>query len=78
MLGLASETGSVLNVYKNYLRDGIDLAANREFLRGELGDLLWYTAAVATACGLDLEDVAQANLARANRLVRLNRHLMAT
>jgi hypothetical protein len=74
----ASETGSVLNVYKNYLRDGIDLAANREFLRGELGDLLWYTAAVATSCGLDLEDVAQANLARANRLVRLNRHLMAT
>jgi hypothetical protein len=64
MLGLASETGSILNVYKKYLRDGIDLAANREFLCGELGDLLWYTAAVATACGLDLEDVAQANLAR--------------
>jgi hypothetical protein len=64
MLGLASETGSILNVYKKYLRDGIDLAANREFLRGELGDLLWYTAAVATACGLDLEEIAQANLAR--------------
>ena len=27
MLGLASETGSILNVYKKYLRDGIDLAA---------------------------------------------------
>jgi hypothetical protein len=78
MLGLASETGSVLNVYKDYLRDGIDLAANREFLRGELGDPALVHAAVATACGLDLEDVAQANLARANRLVRLNRHLMAT
>lgn len=65
MLGLASETGSILNVYKKYLRDGISLAANREFLREELGDLLWYAAAVATACGLDLEDIAQANLARA-------------
>ncbi len=64
MLGLASETGSILNVYKKYLRDGIGLAANRELLREELGDLLWYVAAVATACGLDLEDVAQANLAR--------------
>lgn len=64
MLGLASETGSILNVYKKYLRDGIGVAANREFLRGELGDLLWYAAAVATACGLDLEDIAQANLAR--------------
>jgi NTP pyrophosphatase (non-canonical NTP hydrolase) len=64
MLGLASETGSILNVYKKYLRDGIGLAANRALLREELGDLLWYAAAVATACGLDLEDIAQANLAR--------------
>jgi len=65
MLGLASETGSILGVYKKYLRDGIDLAANRDFLREELGDLLWYTAAVATACGLDLEEIAEANLRRA-------------
>jgi hypothetical protein len=65
MLGLASETGSILNVYKKYLRDGIGLAANREFLRMRLGDLLWYMAAVASACELDLEEIAQANLARA-------------
>ena len=65
LLGLASETGSILNVYKKYLRGGIDLAANREFLRGELGDLLWYAAAVATACGLDLDEIAEANLRRA-------------
>ena len=64
MLGLASETGSILNVYKKYLRDGIDVAANREFLREELGDLLWYVAAVATACELDLEQIAEANLRR--------------
>lgn len=64
MLGLASETGSILNVYKRYLRDGIDLTANREFLREELGDLLWYVAAVATACDLDLEEIVAANLRR--------------
>ena len=64
MLGLAGETGSILSVYKKYLRDGIDLAANREFLREELGDLLWYVAALATACGLDLDDVATTNLMR--------------
>ncbi|MGH3829455.1 MAG: hypothetical protein ACRDRS_03230 [Pseudonocardiaceae bacterium] len=62
MLGLASETGAILNVYKKYLRDGIDLIANREFLHEELGDLLWYVAAVATACDLDLEEIAEANL----------------
>jgi NTP pyrophosphatase (non-canonical NTP hydrolase) len=64
MLGLASETGSILNVYKKYLRDGIDLAANREFLHEELGDCLWYITAVATACGLDLESIAESNLRR--------------
>lgn len=64
MLGLASETGSILNVYKKYLRDGIDLAANREFLREELGDLLWYASAVATACDLDLDEIAATNLER--------------
>ena len=66
LLGLASETGSILGVHKKYLRGGIDLAANRAYLRQELGDLLWYTAAVATACDLDLEDIAQANLTRAS------------
>ena len=68
MLGLAAETGSILDIYKEYLRDRIDLEANGEFLREELGDLLWYTAAVATACGLDLEDVAAANLKRTSDL----------
>lgn len=65
MLGLASEAGSILNAYKKYLRDGIDLTANREALREELGDLLWYTAAIATSCQLDLDDIATANLRRA-------------
>ena len=64
MLGLASETGSILKVYKKYLRDGIDLTANREYLREELGDLLWYVAAVATAFGLDLGEIADTNLHR--------------
>src|SRR5215470_1532506 len=73
MLGLASETGSILNVYKKYLRDGIDLAANREFLREELGDLLWYVAAVATACDLNLEDIAATNLQRTQDLYRADR-----
>lgn len=74
MLGLASETGSILNVYKKYLRDGIGMVANREFLREELGDLLWYAAAVATACGLDLDDIAEANLRRTRD--RYPRHRM--
>ncbi len=64
MLGLASETGSILNVYEKYLRDGIDLSVNLDLLREELGDLLWYVAAIATACELDLDEIAGANLER--------------
>jgi NTP pyrophosphatase (non-canonical NTP hydrolase) len=66
MLGLASETGSILNVYKQYLRRNIDLSANTDFLREELGDLLWYLSTVASAFGLSLDDIAQTNLARTN------------
>jgi len=40
MLGLAIETGYILGAYKKYLREGIDLGTNLEFLREELGDLL--------------------------------------
>ncbi len=65
LLGLAGETGSILTVYKRYLRDGLDPAASRTFVCEELGDLLWYVAAVATECGLDLDDVADENLHRA-------------
>jgi NTP pyrophosphatase (non-canonical NTP hydrolase) len=64
MLGLASETGSILDSYKRYLRDAIDLNLNRAFLRVELGDLLWYVAVVASACGLSVTEIANANLVK--------------
>ena len=64
MLGLASETGSILNAYKKYLRDGVELTENREQLKEEIGDLLWYAAAIATSFRLDLNEIAAANLRR--------------
>lgn len=71
MLGLASEAGSILDVYKRYLQGRIELGTNREFLQTELGDLLWYAAAIATAVGLDLQEVAEANLRRTQDLYPL-------
>ncbi|WP_405816756.1 hypothetical protein [Streptomyces sp. NBC_00040] len=68
MLGLAGETGSILNVYKKYLRDRIDLEAHRDLIGEELGDALWYVAAIANILGLDLEEIAKANLGRAEDL----------
>ncbi|MGH2741150.1 MAG: MazG nucleotide pyrophosphohydrolase domain-containing protein, partial [Thermoleophilaceae bacterium] len=34
----------------------------REALGAELGDVLWYVAQLATEAGLDLDELAQANL----------------
>lgn len=65
MLGLAGGTGAVLGVYQRYLRDNIDSMSNRELLSEGLGDLLWYVAAVASACDLSLEEIAALNLSRA-------------
>jgi NTP pyrophosphatase (non-canonical NTP hydrolase) len=65
LVGLAGEMGSVFTAYKRYRRDGIDVTAIRTSLSQELGDLLWYVAAVATACDLDLDTIAVENLQRA-------------
>lgn len=63
-LGLGGETGEVLNKIKKVMRDhgGTITDEYREILRSELGDVLWYVAALARELNLDLDDIAQANL----------------
>lgn len=62
LLGLAGEAGSVAAEYKKKLRDGDAYPMWKTKMRAELGDVLWYVAAVADHVGLELDDVAQANL----------------
>ena len=58
-LGLAGEAGEVANKVKKIIRDGkLDKAA----LKGEIGDCLWYIAAMCRDLNIDLGDVAKANL----------------
>lgn len=63
-LGLTNEAGEVAGKIKKIFRDkaGVIAEADREALKAELGDVLWYLAQVCTELGLSLEDVAQHNL----------------
>jgi NTP pyrophosphatase (non-canonical NTP hydrolase) len=63
-LGLAGEAGEVADQVKRVIRDdGGELTAERrDALAGELGDVLWYLAQLATELGLDLDDVGRSNL----------------
>jgi NTP pyrophosphatase (non-canonical NTP hydrolase) len=63
-LGLAGEAGEVAEKVKKLLRDdgGVLSEERRAALAGELGDVLWYVAQVATEAELDLEQIAQGNL----------------
>lgn len=61
-LGLTGEAGEIANKVKKLQRD--NLASNNiaNDIAAELGDVLWYVAAVATEFGLNLDVIGQANL----------------
>jgi NTP pyrophosphatase (non-canonical NTP hydrolase) len=63
-LGLCGEAGEVAEKVKKTIRDdgGVLTGERRDALARELGDVLWYTAQLATEAGLDLERIAQDNL----------------
>ena len=65
-LGLCGEAGEVAEKIKKMLRDDGGLLSDerRDALAKELGDVLWYVAQVATEAGLDLDELAEANLAK--------------
>ena len=63
-LGLAGETGEVCDKIKKIIRDdkGKLTKKNREFLKKELGDVLFYVAAQAWELGFKLSEVAEGNV----------------
>lgn len=63
-LGLAGEAGEVANKIKKVLRDhqGNVPEEMKQDLKKELGDVLWYVAALATDLHLDLDEIAEENL----------------
>lgn len=59
-LGLGGESGEIQEHIKKYVLYGKPLPVAK--LHEELGDLLWYVAAVADLLGFDLSTVARANI----------------
>ena len=64
-LGIAGEAGEVVDLIKKHLFHGHPI--DDEKLCGELGDLLWYVAAMATRFNLELSLVADQNIAKLRR-----------
>jgi NTP pyrophosphatase (non-canonical NTP hydrolase) len=59
MIGLAGEMGEVANHVKKILRDG---KLDREAIAYEIGDCLWYIAALCRDLNVDMADLAKENL----------------
>lgn len=67
-LGLANEAGEVLGKIKKALRDndGDFTPDIHQSISDELGDVLWYIAALSRDLGIPLEKIAQNNLDKLN------------
>lgn len=63
-LGLAGETGEVIEKIKKIVRDkqGKVSEEDKELLTLELGDVLWYLTQIASDLGIELEDIAKKNI----------------
>jgi len=64
LLGLAGEAGSLLSEYKKWMREGARYRPFTDQVAEEIGDILWYLANIAEKEGLDLQEIAEENLAK--------------
>lgn len=62
-LGLTGEAGEISNKVKKIMRDkdGAIDDETRDDIKKELGDVLWYVAAVASEFELDMGEIAKKN-----------------
>lgn len=73
LIGLGGEVGQLMAEYKKRERDREGYRAFRDEVEEELGDILWYAAALARRNGLDLGTIAELNLEKSRDLFDLTR-----
>nr|DAI61987.1 MAG TPA: NTP-PPase-like protein [Bacteriophage sp.]DAR52034.1 MAG TPA: NTP-PPase-like protein [Bacteriophage sp.] len=59
-LGLAGETGEVLDMVKKWVFHEKEL--DKEHLKKEIGDVMWYVAMLCESFGFDLDEILQMNI----------------
>lgn len=66
ILGLVGEAGEAADKFKKIIRDkqGKMSTEDREEISKELGDVLWYVAALARYMDIPLDDIAEENIAK--------------
>lgn len=60
VMGLCGESGEAIDIVKKWYAHGHELDV--EHFKKELGDIAWYLAEAATAIGVNLEDIFEANI----------------
>lgn len=64
-LGLAGETGEVVDKIKKVIRAGGSFTEEiKAGIAKELGDVLWYTAALSRQLGFNLSTIAEMNISK--------------
>ena len=65
-MGLVNEAGEVAGKIKKIFRDqnGQITEEDRQSLKNELGDVLWYLTQICTELDLNLEEVAETNITK--------------
>lgn len=68
LLGLGGEIGALISEYKKKVRDdGTAYVGFDDVVKSEIGDILWYLAALARRYDYSLSDIAHANLSKTRR-----------
>lgn len=65
LLGLGGEVGELYSYVAKAVRDEYEL--DPILIKKELGDILWFIAAIATDLDMSLEDIAETNIEKLTR-----------